>query len=958
MKNIQKVLLILISFVFLIGGVQAFGFKNVSLVSDQDFNFGGSITIIDGNISNASLNDLRDVNVPSPLNGEVLTYNSTSNEWESINQSLIINFSAQNVNSSNFWDNLNTPTDINLTDLGNVNVPSPSDNEILSFNSSSQNWISQTFESLNTIWKSIGGIVSLKNPSDVFINGSFGIGVVPTHQFHILLNSTSNFFIDGRTNERTITLGAVRQEHTAGIAGTRAFHLDIKPNGFDDTRGITIRTDLKNSNSEIRVKGLNLDADVTGATNAHWNAIEVSKVGDVGSGMVLDALDVRGGVGVIDQHTGVPEVAEQNRIFDGSFTNETIAFGTTTTNVSIFVNDNDLIYFGDSQNFSSIEIILQNFSGNPGIKPLFEYSTGAGSWSVLDVSDNTNGFRESGLISFAIPDDWVNNTVDGSDARWVRIQRTSNNLDPIPVELQMRVIVETIFDWDASGNVFINSLTTLNGIQANGSFIVNTSLGFVGIGTTTPEQLLHLKGGVALIENTGSTASMLIDRTDGKIMSFTAGTGAGTIRFDNSGDFKIQKQSRANIEAGGSTGLVSIVTVESAPANSFFIDSAGDVGFGTASPNAKLDVRGNTIITGNLTIGGEADFLGNLNMNGNNITNVSYLFVSNITGNSPVRIIGKSGKTLVIFDENETGKIIVNSTITENLFDVDGQMGYLFKNNNNGTNASTLISLVNDAGNNITMGILGSNFDRVNGTNNSGFILLNSRSPLILANNFNQSISFMNNPSDDGDPTNLRKIVSIGESGIGLIIKKLIGQVTNLFEIRDENKTILLSVDSSGNLDMSGNFTGNQIYAGLLFHNDSLVTIDIPVAGVYIPMGIWNISLQDQNNSIVLNGFTFIDNSTIQAQVPGLYYVSQSISFESSPGAEMGSTVLVNNVSRHIHGHRSIKNANDVGNFGGEGFVRLNIGDNVSLGIQDETVSPSDADIKSADLNLMRMGNI
>lgn len=86
----SKVLLILVSFIFLISGVQAFNFENITSTANQDFNFGGTIVVVNGvNVSNVSLNDLLDVSVQSPSDGEVLTYNSTSGFWENLIQSAV-----------------------------------------------------------------------------------------------------------------------------------------------------------------------------------------------------------------------------------------------------------------------------------------------------------------------------------------------------------------------------------------------------------------------------------------------------------------------------------------------------------------------------------------------------------------------------------------------------------------------------------------------------------------------------------------------------------------------------------------------------------------------------------------------------------------------------------------------------------------------------------------------------
>lgn len=69
------------------------------------------------------LDDLNDVDITSPVNGQVLTYDSNSGKWV-------------NSNPSGGADD--------LTDLGDVNISSPSNGQVLSYDSASQKWINTT----------------------------------------------------------------------------------------------------------------------------------------------------------------------------------------------------------------------------------------------------------------------------------------------------------------------------------------------------------------------------------------------------------------------------------------------------------------------------------------------------------------------------------------------------------------------------------------------------------------------------------------------------------------------------------------------------------------------------------------------------------------------------------------------------------------------------------------------
>lgn len=290
----------------------------------------------------------------------------------------------------------------------------------------------------------------------------------------LILEGSHNYFIDGRTSTRQVTVGAVRQAHTAGIAGTRAYHFDIRPNGMDDTAGVVIRHDLEGGANVIRPKGLNLSVDVTGATNCHYKAIEVAKVGDIGAGMQIDALDVRQGVNVIDQESGTVGAVDKAFKYDdsgASYTDVTTAFGSAGTDVTIFDEDDDYIYLGHASTFTTVEVILATVASSPGVKPTFEYSQGSSNWNAVSVSDDTNGFRENGTIFFEEPGDWATDTVNAVASKyWFRIKRTANSLSTVPTEDTIKVVSATTFGWDADGDVVVNNVTA-------GDLVVNNVTG-------------------------------------------------------------------------------------------------------------------------------------------------------------------------------------------------------------------------------------------------------------------------------------------------------------------------------------------------------------------------------------------------------------------------------------------------------------------------------------------------
>lgn len=102
--------------------------------------------------------------------------------------------------------------------------------------------------------------------------------------------------------------------------------------------------------------------------------------------------------------------------------------------------------------------------------------------------------------------------------------------------------------------------------------------GNVGIGTSSPSGTLDIK-------KTTSPATLIVDRTNGKVFSLLAGSTSNLFQFDNTGPFTIASNSPATIRNGQSTSFQAHLTV----------DQNGRVGIGTTIPDvsAILELESN-----------------------------------------------------------------------------------------------------------------------------------------------------------------------------------------------------------------------------------------------------------------------------------------------------------------------------------------------------------------------------
>ena len=126
-------------------------------------------------------------------------------------------------------------------------------------------------------------------------------------------------------------------------------------------------------------------------------------------------------------------------------------------NVSVFVADNDTMTVGSSAKYSEMQIQVDTPSSGGGVAPIYEYSTGVGTWASFSPIDGTNGFRNSGTIL------WDNNDIAGwlvglASEFLIRITRTRNTLSTTPILDLVQISATSFYQWDLNGDVTVNSV--------------------------------------------------------------------------------------------------------------------------------------------------------------------------------------------------------------------------------------------------------------------------------------------------------------------------------------------------------------------------------------------------------------------------------------------------------------------------------------------------------------------
>jgi hypothetical protein len=152
------------------------------------------------------------------------------------------------------------------------------------------------------------------------------------------------------------------------------------------------------------------------------------------------------------------------------------------------------------------------------------------------------------------------------------------------------------------------------------------TLGNVGIGTTTPQQLLHVSGSGARVRLQNTTGDPVLEFTDpaGTSYLFTrsknfymrtdatnkhvylqTGDGPSTQGYvgigNGSGAGGTEATSQLTVRSNLNSPAFGVLDVKNyAGASNLFVAENGNTGIGTATPTEKLDINGNTLVRGTL----------------------------------------------------------------------------------------------------------------------------------------------------------------------------------------------------------------------------------------------------------------------------------------------------------------------------------------------------------------------
>ena len=290
---------------------------------------------------------------------------------------------------------------------------------------------------------------------------------------------------------------------------------------------------------------------------------------------------------------------------------------------------------------------------NQNVRVKISILQGSTTGTAFYVEDHTTSTNSNGLVSLSIGGgnvisgsfsaiNWENGPyfvkmeADPTGGTNYTVSGTSQLLS-VPYALYAKTSGSAQDTWNSTGNTGTNPTTNFIGTTDAKDWVVKTnnterlrinSGGSVGIGTSSPQEMLHVKSGNIKVESTNADRHVLISENGGLELFRSAATTSpetnGFIDFKDtlSDDFDhriffsnknflppsgglifasgpIRKDrlvilNNGNIGIGVSnpTGKFQVKNDVSGSDSSFIVTTAGKIGIGTTSPTAKLDVSG------------------------------------------------------------------------------------------------------------------------------------------------------------------------------------------------------------------------------------------------------------------------------------------------------------------------------------------------------------------------------
>ena len=307
---------------------------------------------------------------------------------------------------------------------------------------------------------------------------------------HVDTKGTGDFHVH---SDNHTTAYVVAIQLNAGVDSTDALIIEVDAEEYSSVRAIDIYYDTGDMQTVDRASIIKVSLDETRAISSNSstvidfiNLLTTDQEGLLKRGIHIGqsfdvAMLVSGGIQE-DPDYGyevTPDVPVDR--VNGVAPDGTAFLEASASDLTIFDADNDYVLIGSDAMFEAVDAILVTGANQP-INAEYYYSTGAGTWSTLIVEETTNGFTQTGTITFNAPVDWAlsNATVPAgaaiSNAYYIKIVRTRNNLGQPPVEDYFKTYTSSsLSDFQIRGDGTIRPVEMADASAPNNSLYYSTT---------------------------------------------------------------------------------------------------------------------------------------------------------------------------------------------------------------------------------------------------------------------------------------------------------------------------------------------------------------------------------------------------------------------------------------------------------------------------------------------------
>ena len=245
--------------------------------------------------------------------------------------------------------------------------------------------------------------------------------------------------------------GAVDIIHTSTEADDRALEIDCDAAGNGDVKAIDVAYVTGAIAAGEDEAAILINVDESAATGGTVSGLEM--LATPGNADNINAVFAGALVAPIEQESGT--FANPTTGTNNTTATDVAAMidGSTGTNTTTWVADNDYILIGAAAPFTEIAFIMQTPAVNPGIKPTFGYSTsGAHQFTTFTPVDGTNGFRNNGVVAWEAGDLTGHTTNDDTGTYDIKITRTHNSVGSVSL-YYAQTAATVVYSWDATGAI-------------------------------------------------------------------------------------------------------------------------------------------------------------------------------------------------------------------------------------------------------------------------------------------------------------------------------------------------------------------------------------------------------------------------------------------------------------------------------------------------------------------------